>query len=181
VSELEDAWAGALAEAEARARAAGRKDISEYLKLRSANDAIRKVAANWLFQTFETLTDEANLAGAGIHMSRDDEHRFKVGSASMTGRSLNLSKGVRQVIVEAGWPRTPRDGFLRGGGLARANIKHRGIRSASEQLRLVIEADGPPRWIRQRSSEPHPEIHEADIRTHISILLDDSRTDAGHS
>ena len=181
MSELEDAWAGALAEAEARARAAGRKDISEYLALRSANDAIRKVAANWLFATFETLTDEANLAAAGIQISRDDEHRFKVGRATMTGRRLSLGKGVRQLIVEAGWPRTPRDGFLRGGGLARANIKHLGIKSASEQLQLVIDHEGPPRWIRQRSVEPDPEIHETDIRNHISILLDDSRTDASHS
>jgi hypothetical protein len=181
VSELEEAWAVAIAEAEARARAAGRKDISEYLALRSANDVIRKIASDWLFTAFEIVADEANLKAAGIQISRDDEHRFKVGPATMTGRRLSLGKGVRLLVVEAGWPRTPRDGFIRGGGLACANIKHRGIRSASEQLRLVIGPGGPPRWILQKGPEPHPEIHEANIRDHIAILLDDSRTDSKHS
>jgi hypothetical protein len=181
VSELEDAWASGLAEAEARARAAGRKDISKYLALRSANDVIRKIAANWLFATFEAIVDEANLHGANIQISRNDAHQFKAGAATMTGRRLSLGKGVRLLTIEAGWPRTPGDGFIRGGGLARANIKHRGIKSANEQLRLVMGPGAPPRWIVQKGREPHLEIHEANIRSHISLLLDDSRTESKHS
>lgn len=181
MNELEEAWEGALAQAEARARAAGRKDISDYLALRSANDVIRRVAGTWLFEAFEAAVDEANLAGAGIAMSRDDAHQFKVGGATMAGRKLSLAKGVRLLVVEAGWPRTPRDGFIRGGGLACANIKHRGIKSASEQLRLVMSAGASPQWLRQKTRDPHPEIHEADIRNHVAILLDDSRTNSTHS
>jgi hypothetical protein len=41
LSELDEAWTIALAEAEARARAAGRADISDYLALRGSNDLIR--------------------------------------------------------------------------------------------------------------------------------------------
>ncbi len=42
VSELDEAWAAALAEAEQKARLAGRKDVAEYLSLRNSNDLLRK-------------------------------------------------------------------------------------------------------------------------------------------
>ena len=43
MSELDEAWALGIAEAEARARATGRADIAEYLALRSSNDLMRKI------------------------------------------------------------------------------------------------------------------------------------------
>ena len=176
MSELDEAWALALAEAETRARAAGRKDISEYLALRSANDLIRKIGSDWLLTMFEEVAAEANRADAGINIAREDEHRFKVGTAGMVGSRLNLGRGVRMLFVETGWPRTPRDGFIRGGGLACANIKHLGIKSESEELRLVVNPGGTPGWIgRGDKRKARSKIHEADIRNHIAILLDDSR------
>jgi hypothetical protein len=176
VSELDEAWTLALAEAEARARAAGRKDISEYLALRGANDLIRKIGSDWLLTMFEKLAGEANRAHAGIQIARDDEHRFKVGTATMVGRRLSLGRGVRVLLVETGWPRQPRDGFIRGGGLACANIKHLGMRSESEALRLILNPSGAPGWIaRGGKRETGQEIHEADVRSHVAILLDDSR------
>jgi hypothetical protein len=175
VSELDEAWALALAEAEKRARAAGRTDISTYLALRTSNDLLRKTGSNWLQTMFVSVAGEANRAGAGIQVSREDGHRFKVGTATMVGSRLSLARGVRMLLVEAGWPRTPRDGFIRGGGLACANIKHLGIKSASEPLRLVVDQSGVPRWKAQgHRDEPH-EIHEANIRKHIAILLSDSQ------
>src|SRR2546422_9990375 len=113
VSELDEAWTLALAEAEARARAAGRKDISEYLALRSSNDLIRKIASDWLLRMFAAIAGAANRAGASIQISKEDAHRFRVGQASMVGSRLSLRNGVRMVSVETGWPRTPRDGFIR--------------------------------------------------------------------
>ena len=118
MSELDEAWAEGLAEAEARARAAGRTDIAEYLALRSSNDLIRKIASKWLLGMFATAAGEANRAGAAIQISSEEGHRFKVGNNCMVGRSLSLGSGVRMLLVEVGWPRTPRDGFIRGGGLA---------------------------------------------------------------
>jgi hypothetical protein len=171
VSDLDEAWALALAEAEKRARAAGRTDITTYLALRTSNDLLRKTGSNWLQTMFVTIAGEANRAGAGIQVSREDGHRFKVGNATMVGSRLSLANGVRMLFVEAGWPRTPRDGFIRGGGLAYANIKHLGIKSASEQLRLIVDPSGVPRWsVQGDRTEPH-EIHEANIRDHIAILL----------
>lgn len=175
MSELDEAWALALAEAEARARAAGRKDISEYLALRSANDLIRKIASEWLLTLFETVAAEANRAGAAIQIVTKDGHRFKVGHASMVGKSLQLGSRVRTLLVEVGWPRTPSDGFIRGGGLACGNIKHVGIKSASEELLLTLSPSGTPRWIPQGQRGPSSEIHEANVRNHIAILLDDAR------
>ena len=139
VSELEEAWATGLAEAEARARAQGRADIADYLALRSSNDLIRKIAGDWLLAMFANAAGEANRKGAAIQISSEDAHRFKVGNASMVGTRLSLSSGVRQLFVEAGWPRTPRDGFIRGGGLACCHIKHVGIKPANEELRLVVD------------------------------------------
>jgi hypothetical protein len=181
VSELDEAWALALAEAEQRARALGRTDIATYLALRTSNDLLRKTGADWLQQMFLTVAGEANRNGAGIQTSREDGHRFKVGNATMVGSGLSLTKGVRLLFIEIGWPRRPADGFIRGGGLACANIKHRGIKSATEQLRLTIDPSGVPRWnVESHRSEPY-EIHEANIRNHITILLDDSQNKPRHS
>jgi hypothetical protein len=172
MSELDEAWALALAEAEANARAAGRKDITAYLALRKANDLSRKIGSDWLLTVFETMAGEANRHGASIQISREDKHRFKVGSATMVGRRLSLQSGVRMLSIEVGWPRTPRDGFIRGGGLACGGINHLGMKSASEQLRLVLNAKGVPGWLGQGK---RAEVHEADIKHHISVLLNDSR------
>jgi hypothetical protein len=171
ISELDEAWALALAEAEQRARSAGRTDISTYLALRSSNDLLRKTGRDWLRAIFTSVAGEANRAGAGIQISSEEGHRFKVGNATMVGSRLSLANGVRILFVEVGWPRTPSDGFIRGGGLACANIKHLGLKSASEELRLVVDPSGVPRWkVQSHSSEPH-EIHEPSIREHIAILL----------
>ncbi|MGH9928787.1 MAG: hypothetical protein ACREA9_06105 [Pyrinomonadaceae bacterium] len=176
MSELEEAWAVGLAEAEARARAAGRTDIADYLALRSSNDLIRKIAGDWLLTMFTRAAGEANRAGAAIQVSTEDGHRFRVGNASMVGTLLSLSSGVRKLMVEIGWPRTPRDGFIRGGGLACGNIKHLGIKPANEQLRLVLETTGTPGWMVTAINETPVAarvLHETDVRNHLVILLDD--------
>jgi hypothetical protein len=41
MSELDEAWAAALSEAERRARLAGRGDVAEYLSLKNSNDLLR--------------------------------------------------------------------------------------------------------------------------------------------
>ena len=170
MSELDEAWAFALAEAEARARMAGRKDLAEYLTLRNSNDLLRKTGIDWLFTTCETLAAEANRKGASIQIAKDEKHRFRVGNATMVGRMLTLSSGVRKFFVEAGWPRTPRDGVVRGVGLARGTLKHMGIRRPSEALLLVLSPEGTPRWIMPEKDSGRSEIHEAHLRDHIKLL-----------
>ena len=182
MSELDEAWAAALTEAAEKARAAGRADLTDYLTLRRTNDLARTIAKDWLLDTFAMLAGEANIAGAGIEISREVEHRFPIGNASMVGSSLSLAKGVRIALVEVGWPRVPRDGFIKGGGLALANIRHIGMKSANETLRLVVDAEGPPRWISEdRHGEIKCEVHEDDLRQHITVFLGDARPRPQHT
>ena len=169
MGELDEAWAAALSEAEHRARLAGRKDIAEYLSLRNSNDLLRQAGVDWLITGFTTLAGDANRAGASIQISQKQGHRFPMGTSTMVGHLLTLTSGVRTLSIEAGWPRTPRDGFVRGGGLACANIRHMGIKPASDELLLSKSNAGVPAWkslLRKRSS-----IHESDLRRHIRILV----------
>jgi len=170
MSELDEAWAAALSEAEQRARLAGRKDVTEYLSLRHSNDLLRKAGVDWLLDNFMTLAGDANRAGGSIQISKKEDHRFSVGSSTMVGRLLTLISGVRTLYVEAGWPRMPRDGVVRGGGLACANIRHMGIPRAGDELLLTKTDSGAPSW--KSVSNKRFSLHEADIRHHISILLD---------
>lgn len=171
MSELDEAWASALAEAESRARLSGRADVAAYLSLRNSNDLLRRTGIEWLISTFETLAGQANRRGASIQISREDNHRFRAGNSTMVGRLLTLRFGVRQLSVEAGWPRTPRDGVVRGGGLATANIRHLGIKSASEALQLVQSRQGAPSWVVGAKGEGQTQIHETNLRKHIATLL----------
>ena len=170
MGELDEAWAAALSEAEQRARLAGRREVAEYLALRNSNDLLRKAGVDWLVNGFTVLAGEANRAGASIQISTKQGHRFPVGSSTMVGHLLTLMNGVRTLYVEAGWPRVPRDGFVRGGGLASANIRHLGLRNAGQELLLTKTSAGVPSW-KSLSSKPAA-LHESDIRRHLAILLD---------
>lgn len=173
MSELDEAWAVALAEAEQRARLAGRGDVAEYLALRNSNDLLRKAGIDWLMISFVNLAGDANRAGASIQVANSDGHRFRSGTSTMVGRLVSLTNGVRQLLIEAGWPRVPRDGIVRGGGLASANVRHVGIRSADEELLLSRSAAGSPQWT--AVTKKRHAFHESDIRRHLAILLDRHR------
>jgi hypothetical protein len=171
MSELDEAWAAALSEAERRARLAGRGDITDYLSLKNSNDLLRKAGVDWLIEEFTTLAAEANRAGASIQMSNQEGHRFRTGNSTMVGHLLTLSNGIRTLYVEAGWPRTPRDGFVRGGGLAAANIRHLGIQRANEELLLAKSHNGGPAW----KSDKHKFLQTSHLHRHLKILLDQQR------
>ncbi len=171
MSELEQHWAKALAEAERRARAAGRQDIAQYVALRSANDLVRSAAIDWLMSTFTALAAEANRAGSSLQIEQQEGHRFRVGQATMIGRLLTLRFGVRAIKVEAGWPRTPPDGFVRGGGLACAHIRHLGRPNSSEELLLTQAQDKAPLWNVLEKSGARGVLSEARIRKHFSELV----------
>lgn len=171
MSELDEAWTAVLSEAERRARLAGRSDIADYLSLKNSNDLLRAAGVEWLLAEFTSLAADANRGGASIQMSKQEGHRFKIGASTMVGQLITFTNGVRTLYVEAGWPRVPRDGVVRGGGLACANIRHLGIRQASEELLLTKSSNGMPVW----KSLKHPSLHESHMRRHIAILLDRHR------
>lgn len=177
MSELEAEWARRLAEAEAHARNVGRSDVADYLALRALNDVARNVGIEWLLATFNAHAGEANrTAGVSVLVAHADAHRFRVGNSHMVGRRLTLTAGVRVLTVEAGWPRTPRDGIVRGGGLATARISHFGKPRDDDELLLVQNSDGnaqsSPHWfILDANGARRATFAEARVRQHVAKLL----------
>ena len=171
MSELDEAWELALAEARRRARVTGRADIADYLTLRAQNDLLRRTGLDWLVNSLVQLAGDANRRGAGIQIEQQDAHRFSVGSATMVGISLTLRSGVRSLTFEGGWPRTPRDGFIRGGGLACAHIKHFGRKGANAELVLARAKKGQPRWMIKEQTGAQSALTESRLREHFHFLL----------
>ena len=171
LSELDEAWAAALADAEQKARMAGRHDVAAYLSLKNSNDLLRKAGVDWLVDSFTVHAGQANRHGSSIQIAKEAGHRFHVGNSTMVGTLLTLKSGVRTLFVEAGWPRTPRDGIVRGGGLACANIRHLGIKNATDELRLLKSSSGAPVWHRTSRSKSAT-VLEADVRRHLALLVD---------
>jgi hypothetical protein len=171
MSELEEAWELALAEAKQRARQSGRADITRYLDLRSTNDLLRRTAIDWLAATLTALAGEANRRGAGIQIERQESHSFRRGAATMVGSQLTLRRGVRALSLESGWPRKPGDGFVRGDGLACANIRHFGRPRSNAELLLARSSNGRPQWLVIEKTQTKTPLTEAQIRHHLSVLL----------
>jgi hypothetical protein len=170
LSELDAEWARRVAAAQQRARAEGRGDVAEYLILRATNDLARGVGCDWLFATFNAFAAEANRAGASISIAQEDAHRFRVGMSTMVGRKLTLRAGVRELVVEAGWPRAPQDGIVRGGGLAAARISHFGDRARAASLLLMQTAHNAPQWVIVTETNARPPLHEEHVRQHVVRL-----------
>jgi hypothetical protein len=174
MSEFEDTWELTLAEAMRRAQTAGRAEIAGYLDLRAQNDLLRRAAADWLTITFTSLAAVANRHGAGIQIEQKDAHRFRRGSATMVGTQLTLRRGVRSLTIESGWPRAPRDGIVRGAGLACANIRHLGRPRSNAELLLARSSHGTTQWQVMDKTGEKSMLTEAHVRQHFSILLSES-------
>jgi hypothetical protein len=171
LSGFEEDYERQIEEARARATARGRGDVLDYLQLKSANDRERARGVAWLLETFMSLAGELNRDGAGLALARTEAHRFRVGHSTMTGERLVLKRGVRALTVEAGWPRMPRDGIVRG-GLACARVGHFGDRKHDEELLLVPSEIDSPRWLFVEKSGARTELAEERLRRHVVRLLD---------
>lgn len=174
MSELADEWEQRLATAKARAQQSGRGDVMDYLNLRAANDEARSAGVEWLLASFANTAGEMNRRAIGISVARQEEHRFPSGNSAMVGPALTLRAGVRSLTIKAGWPRTPQDGIVRGGGLALAQIIHFGNRRADEELLLVREGQAAPSWIVVEFNDGALRrlraLREEHIRYHVSRL-----------
>lgn len=171
MSGFDEDYESIMTEAQTRARAQGRGDVVEYLSLRAANDSVRARGVEWLLDTFMTAAGELNRAGAGLTLARTDSHRFRVGNSTMVGARLTLSRGLRSLTIEAGWPRAPHDGIVRGGGLASARAGHFGDRKSDEEFLLVPADFGDARWLVVDDKGNRAELHEERLRTHVARLL----------
>jgi hypothetical protein len=143
MNELDEIWSTMLSQALENAKASGRHDIAEYLTLKATNDAIRQAGVRWLFDTLIEIAGNMNRANAAVSIERADVHNFAHRGANIVGSMVRLRLGVRCLTVEAGWTRTPKDGFMRGGALAFAKISHLGMPKANTEIALALSNDAP--------------------------------------
>ncbi|MEO5858799.1 MAG: hypothetical protein ABIR33_07605 [Pyrinomonadaceae bacterium] len=170
MSELDQLWAQMLDEAMAAARAAGRHDVADYLDLKARNDALRNAGVRWLFESLIGIAGEATRGFATITMDREDPHNFSHRGANIAGSLLTFRLGVRCLTVEAGWTRTPGDGFMRGGALAIAKISHFGITKMNAELHLKPAESGPG-WVAIHADRASIPADESFLRQHFSVFL----------
>ena len=168
---IDEEYERMMHEARERARGVGRGDVLDYLDLKAANDAVRARAVEWLLELFMAAAGELNRAGAGLTLARTDSHRFRVGSSTMVGARLVLHRGVRALTIEAGWPRGPHDGIVRGGGLASATIGHFGDARAGASLLLFPDPQTESRWFVIEETGLRTELEPEHLRRHLARLL----------
>lgn len=170
MSELDEVWSKMLAEASERARMAERHDVADYLALKASNDLIRVASVSWLFETLNQHSASANRNRAAISIERTEPHHFAYRGANIVGTSLTFRYGVRCLSVEAGWTRTPADGFMRGGMLAFARFRHFGLPKAGMDAALY-QAERSPVWRQMREEAAGDIIHSDDLLRHIMLLI----------
>lgn len=170
MNELDELWSHMLSEALETARASGRHDVADYLSLKAANDALRQTAVHWLFDSLIEIADEANRRHAGIAIDRVDPHNFRHRGSNIVGSMLSVRQGVRCLTIEAGWTRTPNDGFMRGGALAFARIRHFGMSKANAEL-MLIKKDTAPAWAVETGENTMLEFDSHALREHFRIFL----------
>lgn len=169
MNELDQVWARKLAEAAENARVSGRHEVADYLELKAANDAVRRTGVGWLFDTVVQLAAESNRALSGIAIERGDPYSFSLRGANLVGSLLRLRRGVRSMTLEAGWTRTPDDGFIPGGALALARIVHFGNRAENAELALIKRSEAPV-WMLVSDSSRMTELNSDGLREHFRIF-----------
>lgn len=170
MNELDEIWSKMLSLALENAKASGRHDVAEYLNLKAANDTIRQTGVNWLFDTLIEIAGDANRSNHAISIERSDPHSFLHRGANLVGSLARLRYGVRCLTVEAGWTRTPTDGFMRGGALAFAKLTHLGMPKANAEIALTI-SDEKPVWTLIVEEKAVEIFRSGALQNHLQTLI----------
>lgn len=145
MNELDEQWAKMLGSAIESAASGGNDDVALYLKLKAQNDAIRTAGIQWLIDSMITIATDRQHAAA-VTVERVEPHNFAFGHSNNVGSMIQVRQGVRCLTLEAGWTRTPADGFMRGGSLAVARVVHFGMPKQNSDLMLVRSAGDAVDW-----------------------------------
>ncbi len=170
MNEPDEIWARKLDDALEKARAAGSGDVADYLRLKTANDAIRAAGVKWLFDSALAIVAEVNRRNAAVTVENENPHDFAFGNANIVGSLARLRQGIRCLTVEAGWTRSPHDGFMRGGALACARISHFGLSRNDEELLLVRAADTVDWFVVDKENRRQP-FDSRNLERHFQIFL----------
>ena len=177
MNELNEFWTNSIAEAINKARGEGRHDVADYLALKATNDEIRAAASRWLFESALEIAHEAMRRGINLKIENENPHRFEANRATMVGSLLRFKRGVRQLTAEAGWTRTPQDGFMRGNSLAAARLTHFGQAKHNAGLLLLRPSDlpaAPPQWFAVDRAGNRAPFDSNSLRGHFAIFLGES-------
>ena len=137
MNDLDAHWAEMLEIARRKAADSGRSDVADYLRLKAENDLLREAGVRWLVDSLIELATDREQAAAGVSAERFEPHSFTHRSSNIVGTMLTVRHGVRCLTLEAGWTRTPADGFMKGGALAVGRLTHFGMPKHNCELALV--------------------------------------------
>jgi len=170
MNETNEVWARKLNDALEKAKADGRGDVAEYILLKTSNDAIRAASVDWLLDSATAIANEANRQNGRVSIEKENPYNFAAGHANLVGSRLVFRQGVRCLTIEAGWTRAPRDGFMRGGALARARLSHFGMSRNDEDLLLVREGD-QTNWFSVDKENRREPFDSRNLQRHFAIFL----------
>lgn len=170
MEELDEVWTNFLKEAAARVREGERNDISDYLQLKSTNDFLRSTSVEWLFTAAAEIASEVSRLNANLTLEKEHPHKFSIGNANLVGWLVRFRQGVRCLSIEAGWTRSPSDGFMRGGALAVGRITHFGMAKKNVELHL-LKIENAPVWFAFDQNGNRAEFHSGHLQNHFKIFL----------
>ncbi len=170
MDELDEIWTRMINEALQKARANGSGDVAEYLILKATNDKIRQASVEWMFDSLSEIAAFANRNGTNVTIENENPHQFSFKNANLVGSLVRFRQGVRCLTVEAGWTRTPSDGFMRGGALACARISHFGISKNNAEL-LLIKQNNLPNWFSIDEDGKKDLFDSRHLNQHFQIFL----------
>lgn len=166
MDELDEFWSQKLDEAIAKAHKSGRRDVAEYLTLKAANDAVRQTGVQWLFGSLIEIAS----VNPFVKIENETVHRFDFAKANMVGSLLRVRQGVRCLTLEAGWTRTPADGFMRGGALAAARISHFGMAKRNVEL-ILLKPNETPQWFAVDEDNVRSAFNSIHLQNHFNVFL----------
>jgi hypothetical protein len=171
MNELDETCARMMNEAIAKAHASGRSDVVDYLQLKATNDSVRAAGVKWLFDSMFEIASKLNRNNLQITIENENPHSFASGNATLIGSLVRFRQGVRCLSVEAGWTRTPNDGFMRGGVLAGGRIIHFGIGRHNAELVLVRGKEDVANWFTVDKNGERVLLDSNHLSKHFQIFL----------
>lgn len=156
----------------ARAKSTGKSNVEDYLLLKASNDAARAASVTWLFDAAREIAAEINRrAHSAVLIESEHPYRFAFGNANLVGSLVSFRQGVRCLTIEAGWTRTPSDGFMRNNALAAARILHFGMSKQNSEL-ILLRLDDAPHWFEVKRDGNRSLFDSRNLQRHFQIFLD---------
>ena len=170
MAEINEFWSEIIFHDHAGQGGQGPGIVADFLALKATNDEIRTRAVESLIAAFTELAAHASRKNIPIEIERKEPHSFAAYGANMVGVKAIFRHGIRCLTVEAGWTRLPGDGFMRGGALAVAHVRHFGLKQHSLDLALLKTGD-KSQWLEIDSENTARPIELEILVRHMGILI----------